>query len=107
MERLGREKSVGKSSGSWAGVVSGISNNRLTGVVLLVFPERPGKLERLAAADREPESQLFLADPLPLHRELVTVGAGIAQQLLVAPLPRLRGTRRDVGGQYRLRDRCR
>src|ERR1035441_2435376 len=65
MERPGREKSVGRSSGSWAGLVSGISNNRLTGVVLIVFPEDPGKLECLAAADREPEARLLLAHPLP------------------------------------------
>src|ERR1035441_9786862 len=75
MERPGREKSVGRSSGSWAGLVSGISNNRLTGVVLIVFPEDPGKLECLAAADREPEPHLLLAHPLPLRRQLVTVGA--------------------------------
>src|ERR1017187_6896262 len=109
MERWGREKSTGRSSGSWAGLFSGISDNRLTGVVLIVFPERPGKLKRLAAADREPETQFLLADPLPLRRELVAVGAGIAQQLLVVPLPWLRSTRGGLGGrdrrQYRLRDR--
>src|ERR1035441_8382571 len=104
MERPGREKSVGRSSGSWAGLVSGISNNRLTGVVLIVFPEDPGKLECLAAADREPEPHLLLAHPLPLRRELVTVGARLPQELLVAPLPWLRGTRGGFGGRDRRRD---
>src|ERR1035441_9688837 len=104
MERPGREKSVGRSSGSWAGLVSGISNNRLTGVVLIVFPEDPGKLECLAAADREPEPHLLLAHPLPLRRELVTVGASLAPALLVAPLPWLRGTRGGFGGRDRRRD---
>src|ERR1035441_7741261 len=85
MERPGREKSVGRSSGSWAGLVSGISNNRLTGVVLIVFPEDPGKLECLAAADREPEPHLLLAHPLPPRRELVTVGARLAPATLLPP----------------------
>src|ERR1035441_4298694 len=104
MERPGREKSVGRSSGSWAGLVSGISNNRLTGVVLIVFPEDPGKLECLAAADREPEPHLLLAHPLPLRRELVTVGASRAHWLLVAPPPWLGGTRGGFGGRDRRRD---
>src|ERR1035441_2841369 len=92
MERPGREKSVGRSSGSWAGLVSGISNNRLTGVVLIVFPEDPGKLECLAAADREPEPHLLLAHPLPPRPERGVPRGGFGG----------RDGRRDYGGRDRL-----